>query len=154
MDFTDSNTAEFEHFQRNLCAQAELYRTLLELAKRQTQEIAGKNLSAFLQTLEEKKKVITAIGDIELATIPLRESWEAHKDMASVETRAKLRSVVDEIRAVLEELLRLESASQEKLGITKDTVEEELRQISTGTRAMSSYKGLPACKPRFMDKTG
>jgi len=154
VDFTDSNAAEFEHFQRNLNAQAELYRTLLDLAKKQTQEIAGKNLDAFMQTLEEKKKVITEIGDIELATIPLRESWEAHKDTASEETRAKLRSVVDEIRTVLEELLQIESASQQRLGITKDMVEEELRQISTGTRAMSSYKGKPACKPRFMDETG
>lgn len=150
MDFADSNTAEFERFQRNLSAQAELYRTLLELAKRQTREIAGKNLAAFRRTLEEKKKVVTEIANIELATIPLRESWEAHKDTASEETRAKLRSVVDEIRAVLEELLRLESASQQKLGIAKEMVEKELRQVSMDTTALSWYKGKSTRKPRFM----
>ncbi len=145
---------KIDEFYNNLNAQAELYRALLGLAKRQVEEIAGQNIDRFLILLEEKKKVVREIEEIELATIPLRQHWENHKADLNEETRAKLRTVVDEIREILEELLELESESQQKLGDSKDQVEEGLRQVSIGSKAMQTYRGHIHCDPRFMDETG
>ncbi|RJP73371.1 MAG: hypothetical protein C4532_04505 [Candidatus Abyssobacteria bacterium SURF_17] len=147
----EERVAEFWH---KLGAQAELYRTLLGLTKRQALQIAEENLDGFMLLLEEKKKVIKEIGDIEQATIPLREYWESHKEDISDGTRVKLRSVVDEIRATLEELLALEARSQRELGLAKEVLAEEMRQVGAGRQAMRSYNRGADQKPRFMDETG
>jgi len=143
-----------EHFEEKLRAQAELYRTLIGLARRQAEELSAENVDAFVIFLEEKKKVVGEIEDIEIAADPLRRFWEANRDNVGESTRAKLRTVVDEIRALLEELLELETDSQRKLGITKDSLEEQVRQLSVGPKAMHSYSPKPDHKPRFMDETG
>jgi hypothetical protein len=143
-----------ERFEHNLRAQAELYRTLLGLARRQAEEISAENMDGFVLFLEEKKKIVEEIGDIEASAAPLRLFWEEHKGHVGEQTRVKLRAVVNEIRGLLEELLELESSSQRKLGITKDSLEEQIRQVSTGPRAMRSYTQGPDCKPRFMDERG
>jgi hypothetical protein len=154
VDLTECIEKKVDEFQHNLRAQAELYRTLLGLAKRQTQEIADENMDAFVLLLEEKKKIVREIGEIELATIPLRQFWETYNEKVNEETRVKLRSVVNEIRTLLEELLKIESQSQQELGITKDMVEEELRQVGAGPKAVRSYRPRADSKPRFMDETG
>ena len=154
MDSTRPVEETVEEFYRNLLAQAELYRMLLGLTKRQAQEIARESIDAFAQLLEEKKKIVEEIGTIEQTATPLRELWESHKDEVSEPVRTKLRAVVDEIRALLEELLELESQSQQKLGLTKSAIEEEIKQVDIGARAMHSYKQHPDCEPRFMDENG
>jgi len=143
-----------EEFRNKLLAQAELYGTLLDLTKRQALEIERESLDAFTQLLEEKRRIVEEIGEIELTTAPLREFWERHKDEASEPLRAQLRAVVDEIRTLLEQLLQLESQSQQRLGLTKEMIEEEIRQVGIGAKAVHSYKSRPDCKPRFMDESG
>jgi ribosomal 50S subunit-associated protein YjgA (DUF615 family) len=140
--------------EQQLRAQAELYRTLLDLARRQIQEISDENMDAFTQLLEEKKKVIEEIGEIETTTRPLREIWESNRENVGEESRTKLRAVVDEIRVLLEELVEIESQSQQKLGVTRDTVEEHIRQASVGSDAMRSYTQGGGSGPRFMDEVG
>lgn len=141
-------------FEQKLRAQTELYGTLLGLAKRQVQEISAENIDAFTLLLDDKKKVIEELGEIEAATIPLRQYWEAHMDQADEETRARLRTVVNRIRGILEELLEVEADSQKQLGMAKDEIEEQIRQVGSGGQAMRSYAPSPDHKPRFMDKSG
>ncbi len=154
MEFSELIEEKVERFEQTLRAQAELYRTLLGLAKRQSEEISAENTDAFVRLLEKKKKVMEEIGELELTADPLRTFWETNREKISEQTRANLRSVVDEIRTLLEELLELESKSQRRLGITKDTVQEQIRQLSVGPEAMRSYRQGPDQKPRFMDETG
>lgn len=141
-------------FEQKLRAQAELYRALLGLAREQAEKISAENVDAFVIFLEEKKKVFDEIENIEMAADPLRRFWEAHKEEVGESVRARLRAVVDKIRALLKELLEIESQSQRKLGITKDALEERIRQLSAGPRAMHSYARKPDQRPRFMDQTG
>lgn len=141
-------------FRQNLRAQAELYRTLLGLARKQSEEISSESVEAFLAILDEKKKIIAEINDIELATIPLRKSWENHRSEISEEMRTDLHVVVEEIRALLEQLLELEKRSQEKLGAVKDMAEEQLNQLALGSKAAHSYKRRREPVPRFMDELG
>ena len=140
--------------EQELRVQAELYRALLELARRQAKEISREDIDSFMLLLEEKRKIIEKIGEIELSTGHLREFWESHKEEVGERTRTKLRSVVDEIRTLLEELLELESHSQSELGIAKGEIEEEIRQLNVGKTAMRSYRRAPDCEPRFMDESG
>ena len=151
---SDSIEEKVVRFHQKLLAQAELYRALLGLTKRQAQAITRESMDAFVQLLEEKKKIVEEIGTIELTAAPLREIWENHKDEVSGPIRAQLRAVVDEIRALLEALLELESESQQKLGLTKDMVEEEIKQVDIGAKAMHSYGRRHDCAPRFMDENG
>jgi hypothetical protein len=143
-----------EQLEHNLKIQAELYRSLLGLAKQQAQEISPDNLDVFMSVLEQKKTIIEKIGEIETEIRPLRDYWESHKEEAEEKDRRKLRSVVDEIRAVLEELLEVESRSQKELGSAMDTVEEQIRQLSVGPDALRSYTKGEEEKPRFMDEVG
>ena len=143
-----------ELFEKKLLAQAELYRLLLTLARKQAEEILTENVDAFVLLLEEKRKIVGEIEEIETAAEPLRRFWEAHKDEVGESVRARLRAVVDETRGLLEELLELESQSQRKLGVTKDALQEQIRQLSAGPQAMHSYARKPDQKPRFMDQTG
>lgn len=143
-----------ELFEQKLLAQAGLYRTLLTLARRQAEEISTENVDAFVLLLEEKRKVVSEIEALEMAADPLRRFWETHKDEVDETIRARLRGVVDEMRGLLEELLELESQSQRKLGMTKDALQEQMRQLSTGAQAMHSYARKPEQNPRFMDQTG
>jgi hypothetical protein len=154
VNLSESIEKKVAQFQQKLRAQAELYLTMLGLAKKQTREISYESIDAFVLLLEEKKKIIEEIREIELATVPLRQFWETHKDEVSEQTRVELRSVVNEIREILQELLEIESQSQRKLGITKDMVEKDLRQVSLAPKAMRSYKRHRDSRPRFMDENG
>ncbi len=145
---------EFERFQQVLRAQAELYRTLLALAKRQAAEISARNIKGFIAALDEKKLVLEEIGSLELTAAPLRHAWESQSEVVTDQTRARVRSLVEEIRTLLQQLLEVEMESQTELGVVKDTVEEELRQVTTGPEAIRSYKGPNQCKPRFMNEIG
>ncbi len=143
-----------ELLEQKLRAQAELYRMLLGLARRQAEELSAEDVDAFVASLEDKKKVVGEIDDLEAAADPLRRFWEEHKDDVAEDTRAKLRAVVDEIRVLLEELLELEADSQRRLGVTKDSLEEQIRQLSVGPKAMLSYSRKTDHRPRFMDEMG
>jgi len=124
-----------------LRAEAELYRTLIGLAKKQAEEIASKNIEQFIRVLEEKRTVLQEIESIELASVPLRDLWESESHRADEKMRAEMRTVVDEIRGLLEQLLELETACQQDLGLAKESVEEELRQVTAGPDAIRSYRG-------------
>lgn len=141
-------------FEEKLRAQAELYGTLIELARQQVDQISARDVDALTLSLERKKTVVEEIEQIEMAADPLRRFWEAHKDEVGEPARGRLRAVVDEIRTLLEELLEIEAGSQQKLGMTKDELEEEMRELNDGTRAMHSYAPKPDPNPRFMDRTG
>ena len=154
MELSEHIEENVELFEQKLKAQAELYRTLLGLARRQAQEISTDNVDAFVLLLEEKKKIVEEIGKIEIMADPLRKFWEAHREEVGEPTRVKLRSAVNEIRTLLEELLEIESRSQQELGLTKDTVEEEIRRLNVGTEAIRSYMPHHDSKPRFMDEAG
>jgi len=141
-------------FEEKLRAQAKLYTVLIDLARKQADQISARDVDALTLSLEQKKSVVSEIEEIEMAAGPLRRFWETHKDEVGEPTRARLREVVDEIRTLLEELLEIEAGSQRKLGITKDALEEELQELSNGARAIHSYAPKPDEKPRFMDRTG
>lgn len=143
-----------EKLERLLNVQAGLYRELLGVARRQAEEISTESLDTFVRILEEKKTIIDKIGELETEAQLLRAFWEQHREEVEEDNRARLRSVVDEIRTLLEELLEVESESQQKLGGTKDTVEEQIRQISIGPEAMRSYMKGDGTGARFMDEVG
>ena len=143
-----------KELERRLKIQAELYRSLLGLAKQQVHEISAQNLDVFMTVLEQKKTIIEKIGEVEAEIRPLRDYWESHKEEAAEKDRKKLRSVIDEIRSVLEELVDVESRSQKELGSAMNTVEEQMRQLSVGPEALRSYSKGEEAKPRFMDEVG
>ncbi len=146
---------KIEQFGQKLRAQAGLYRTLLGLARKQAEQMtSADNVDALVAILEEKRKVVDEIEGIEASCGPLRRLWEDHRDDVSESTREKMRAVVGEIRALLEELLELEDSSRQKLGLAKDSLEEEIRQLGVGPKAMRSYSKKPDDLPRFMDETG
>ena len=154
MEFSQGIEQQVELFEQKLRAQAELYRMLLGLVRNQSEKISADNVDELVVFLEDKKKLVGEIEDIQAAAEPLRHFWEAHKDEVGEDSRAGLRAVVDEIREILEELLELESSSQQKLGTTKEELEEQIRQVSSGPQAMQSYARKPDQKPRFLDQTG
>lgn len=154
MEPAEQMEQKIERFEQKLRAQAELYRTLLGLTRRQAEEMSEENVDAFVLFLEEKKKVVGEIEDIEASAGPLRSFWETHRDDVSESTCAKLRAVVNEIRTLLEEILELEAGSERKLGAAKDSLEEQIRQLSVGSKAMHSYSRKLDHRPRFMDETG
>jgi hypothetical protein len=127
---------------------------LIGLARKQIDHISARDVDALTLSLEQKKTVVDEIEQIEMAADPLRRFWETHKDEVGEPTRTRLRAVVDDIRALLEELLEIEAGSQRRLGITKDALEEQMQELSDGSRAVHSYSPKPDEKPRFMDQTG
>jgi hypothetical protein len=141
-------------FEEKLRAQAELYGVLIGLAQQQVDQILARDVDALTLSLEKKKAVVDEIEQIEMAADPLRRFWEAHKGEVGEPARARLRAAVDEIRTLLEELLEIEAGSQQKLGLTKDELEEQLQELNDEKRAMHSYAPKPDPKPRFMDQTG
>ena len=154
MEPSECMEEKVEKLEHKLRIQAELYRSLLGLAKQQAQEISPDNLDVFMTVLEQKKTIIEKIGEVETEIRPLRDYWESHKEKAAEKDRRKLRSVVDEIRTVLEELVEVESRSQKELGSAMDTVQDQMRQLSVGPEALRSYTEGGEEKPRFMDEVG
>jgi hypothetical protein len=140
--------------ERELRAQAGLYNSLTELARRQAEEISAENVDAIVAFLEEKKKIVEQIEGIEAAAAPLKEFWEEHREEVGERARAGLKEAVDEIRGLLEELLEIESRSQKELGRTKDALQGQIQDLSTGAKAIGSYAPKPDHRPRFMDESG
>jgi stage III sporulation protein SpoIIIAA len=145
---------KIEVFEQKLGAQAELYRTLIGLARAQADKISAEDVDALMRFLEKKKVIIDEIEQVGATAEPLRQFWESHKDEVAEPVRERLKAVVDEIRALLEELMEIEEAGRRKLGITKDEVESQMQQLSAGPRAMRSYAPGRDQNPRFMDHTG
>jgi len=154
MESAELINEKIELFEHKLRAQAELYRSLMDLARKQVEKISSENVDELVLCLEEKKKVVEEIEAIEVAAAPLREFWETNKGKVDDQARAGLRAAVDEIRALLEELLELEAQSQRKLGASKDALQDQIRDLSAGSQAISSYAPSPDQNPRFMDQKG
>lgn len=154
METQESVERKLERFQRMLQAQAELYRTLVGLAKKQAREISDRNIERFMHLLEEKRALLQEIESIEVSCAPLRALWDSENKRVDDGMRTRMRAAVEEIRALLETLLELENACQQKLADAKISVEEELRQVNAGPGVIRSYRGLYQCKPRFMNEIG
>lgn len=154
MDSPASIETKIGHLEEKLRAQAGLYQTLLDLVKSQTEEISTGNIDPFVLLQEEKKRIIEEIGQIEVEVAPLKELWEMHREDVADTHREKVRTVVYEIRKILEELLTLESHSQKELGIMKDETGEQIRGLDAGRKAARSYRQSPEERPRFMDESG
>lgn len=154
MDSPGSFEEKIGQLEEKLRAQADLYRTLLDLAERQTEEISNKNIDPFVLLQEKKKKIIEEIGQIEIEVAPLRKLWETHREEIGDAHREGVRTVVYEIRTILEKLLQLESRSQDELGIIKDEKSEQIRDLDAGMKAARSYRQSPDESPRFMDESG
>jgi len=154
MSVTERIDEQAIQFEQLLCRQAELYRTLLELARRQAEEISAEDVDAFIVTLAEKSSVIEEIVEIDQSAVPLRQVWDAHRDEFEDETRNRVKTAVEEIRRLLAQLLELESKSQELLGRAKGSIEERFRQLNAGPGAVRTYTQTGDSRSRFVDRTG
>jgi len=127
--------------------QAASYRTLLTLGDRQQEALERRDLEEFHRLLHEKAKAMARITALEQASAPHRAHWESSRDQLAEDVRAAVRTVVEELRGLLHDLLEKERGCEETLERTKALMQEELRHLGQGRQAVRSYGARPS-EPR------
>lgn len=148
-------TVHIEALAEQLDAQAVDYRAILAIGAQQRAALNEQDLTAFHGLLAQKTAVMESIAERDRTAAPYRAVWEAHRHDIAAPLRDRLRKVIEELRALLEQLLVMERECEAQLGEAKRGVERELQQLGQGRQALQSYQPqYPDLSPPRLDLGG
>ncbi len=134
--------------------QLALYCAVRELAVKGRQLIVAKDTSGLMEVLAEKKEKIAAIDALGREAESWRRIWEETHAGLPEEVRAPVEKVVEDLRAVLADILAIEDEGQKNLRAAKEGTGAEIAKLQKGKALHKAYGGVkPPANPQFKDKT-
>ena len=133
----------------DLKALKDKYRELQEVTRRQPTVIAAGQLDLLQRLVDQKQKLM---GDVEKITARTQACMKAAGDLPADE-RARVNTLVDEVKEELQALLKFEEESRLALEAKRDTASDGMKRISKGKKARDVYGGGTA-GGRFIDQGG
>jgi len=145
-----------ERFAAQLTEQVDAYRQVLAVSEEQRNALDRNELDTFHGLLSKKATLMERVAALDVAMADNRAVWNTHRDQVPDATNHTLRTVVDELRALLEGLVAIEAECEEKLAQAKRNVQQELNKIGTSRAALESYKPSSNMEQtsRFLDLGG
>ena len=152
-DTAETPAAAAVRFAGVLEQQLILYCAVRELALKSKELIAAKDTNGLMQVLAEKQD---KIGEIDLfgeETARLRDIWEQTREGLPEEVRAPVEKVVEDLRAVLADIVAIEDEGQKDLLEAKSGAGAEIARLQKGKALHKAYGGgKPLPDARFKDK--
>jgi len=136
-----------------LSSELKLYEELLELVKRQDAFIASGDTTSLMPILASKQEIIGKVTAIEEELKPFKAEWTAMASELGPQKREQISNLIDQVKAVLGEIVEREKASQQAVDTAKKDVLDRMTKLKDLGRAAKAYGGRkPADGTRFIDK--
>ncbi|MBB6430730.1 flagellar protein FlgN [Algisphaera agarilytica] len=145
-----------------LTQQRDLYKSLEALSGKQQEIIAQGQAEQLLGVLSERQVIVDRLTQINQDLSPLRGRMSEIAEASTEAKRQLLRSLVDEVQAMLESIIQRDEQDRQSLEASKAQVGQELAKVKTAPAAINAYKanayggGAAGASPtaRFTDSSG
>ncbi len=152
---------EGAHLATLLTKQRDLYQELAGLSARQQVLIDESRTEELLTVLSQRQALIDQLTACNKEVAPLRSRLGDIAAAAPEDTRQTIRARVDEVQALLEEIIGRDEADRAKLEASRQRVGEEMKRINVAPAAANAYRAQAAgaygaARPaaRFTDSQG
>lgn len=139
-----------------LGAQKACYEQMALLAAAQKRCLTDRASDALVKVMERKQGLADRLTGLEQRVAAVRQRWPDIKAGATPDQRLRVNRLVDEVGAVLRQLLTLEQESSDIATQIKDAAGADLRRLFEARRAQSAYGATgvsPRGDPRFLDRS-
>lgn len=136
--------------------QRDLYRELKSHSDQQDQLIANGATDRLLSLLAQRQKLIDGLGQVSASLAPYRSRIASIADQAAGDVGDQMRSLVEEVRGLLETIIDQDEQGKAQLSAARDKVGGQIRQAAGAVAAAGAY-GAPASAPqgpRFTQSKG
>lgn len=123
-----------------LTRQRDLYRSLDGLSGKQQQIIATGQAEQLLAVLSERQVIVDQLTKINQDLAPLRGRMTEIADATTDVKRQSLRTLVDQVQAMLESIIERDEEDRQTLEASKAQVGQELAKVTTAPAAINAYK--------------
>ncbi|BAM04339.1 hypothetical protein [Phycisphaera mikurensis] len=149
------DAAEAARLRSLLERQRDEYEQLRALAEMQGDLIARRDAGALMTLLGRRQRHVDALTALNAELDPLRPRIGDVAAAGGPACRDAVRSLVDEVQRLLEEIMGLDDAGQRALAEGRDAVKAELTQAARTPRALNAYKraAVPGAT-RFTNRRG
>jgi len=139
-----------------LARQRDLYCQLKALSDQQGAMIAQGQAEQLLTLLAQRQSIVDELGELSIEISPVRSQIDAIMQAAQGEAATQIRSLVEEVKGLLESIIAQDDRGQEDLRQSRQEVSSQLTQVTGATSAVNAYSAAGAAKssPRFTDHKG
>ena len=159
------STSEADQLLQLMSQQRDLYRSLHELSSQQQTVIAEGRTEDLLTLLSQRQRLVDQLTSINRQIAPLRDRMSEIAAAAPEALRQQLRSLVDEVQAMLQSIIDHDEQDRKALEASKAQVGKELAKVRTAPAAVNAYRasagpGIPMSRhassgvARFTDSRG
>ena len=135
--------------------QRDEYVQLKALAEMQGELIARRDAGALMTLLGRRQRHVDELTGLNLQLDPLRPRLGDIAAAGGSGEREAIRSLVEEVQGLLEEILAIDEAGQTELSAGRDAVKAQLNAAARTPAAMNAYKRPAAVGgARFTDRRG
>jgi hypothetical protein len=131
--------------------QREKYGEIAAIAERQGPLLESGDLEALMPLIERKRALMEEIEAIKRDTGGLLQRWPELKPGLPAERVRAVEQVVEETRALLERILRLEEEGRSKVERGRGDKAEEIRQLQKQKRLRDAYGQKEEGESRYLD---
>ncbi|MEM9348248.1 MAG: hypothetical protein AAGB26_16695 [Planctomycetota bacterium] len=135
--------------------QRDLYRELKSHSEQQDALIASGATDQLLSLLAQRQRLIDGLGQVSTSLAPYRSRIAAIADQAASDVGEQMRSMVEEVRVLLESIIAFDEKGKADLEAARDKVGGQIRQAAGAVAAAGAYgKAAPASGPKFTEQRG
>ncbi len=135
--------------------QRDFYDQLEALSAGQLDLIEQGTTEALLSLLAERQGVVDQLGQISATLAPVRQHWDQWSADLSDTDRDEVRNLLEHVDGQIKVIVERDDEAQRRLTRAKQTVGNELRQMTAGSTAIGAYNAAPkSADPRFTDRKG
>lgn len=136
--------------------QRDLYRELKSHSDQQDELIATGATDRLLSLLAQRQKLIDGLGQVSASLAPYRSRIASIADQASGDMGNQMRSMVEEVRGLLESIIDQDEQDKAQLSAARDKVGGQIRQAAGVVAAAGAYGAQSAAQPapRFTQSKG
>ncbi|MCG8648769.1 MAG: hypothetical protein MI861_02990 [Pirellulales bacterium] len=133
-----------------------LYRELKSLSDQQDALIAQGATEQLLSLLAQRQKLVDGLGQVSASIAPYRSRIAEIADRAEGDLGPRMRSMVEEVRGLLEAIIERDEKGKADLSTARDKVAGQIRQAAGAASAAGAYSGGASSSsgPRFTQQKG
>lgn len=133
---------DFARWLAALEAQAQAYRTILDLSRRQAGLIAAGDSEGLMRLLGEKQQRIEAVQGLAGEVAGMQAAWEGGaRESAPPALRTKIETAATALRGTLAEIVRLEDEGQAAMQGARAAAGNQITRLQQGKAMHKAYGG-------------
>ena len=139
-------------FLDGLRKQCDRYRAMASAVEGQKTLLSSGDMDALMALVERKRALMGDIEALEKELAPTKANWKELSEGVEADVVREVEQAVEEIRQILQALLKAEDEGRALMEHQRDSVARELKGMMTKEKAWGAYGHSGGPEPRFYDK--